>query len=189
MTADADPVEARAEDARLIAGVLAGDERAFREMYRAHARGLHLLALRLTRGLQADAEDVLQEAWHRAVRSLPGFEARSSLRTWLASIVVRCALEKNRANGRGSSATPLDVPSRSEERSEEGRASRRLDLERAFERLPEGFRTVLVLHDLEGYRHCDIADLLGVSEGTSKSQLSRARGRMRELLGEDYARD
>ena len=60
-------------------------------------------------------------------------------------------------------------------------------VERAFEQLSAGFQTVLVLHDLEGYRHSDIAQMLGVTTGTSKSQLSRARARMRQALGEDYA--
>jgi RNA polymerase sigma factor (sigma-70 family) len=184
VTAGAEATSGRAVEARLIRGVLAGDEHAFRELYRVHARGLYLLALRLTRGVDADAEDVVQEAWRRAVGSLARFEGRSALRTWLGSIVVRCALEKNRANGRGPAASGVEPAAGAAE----GRAFRRLDLERAFALLPEGFRTVLVLHDLEGYRHGDIAKLLGITEGTSKSQLSRARARMRELLGEDYAR-
>jgi RNA polymerase sigma-70 factor (ECF subfamily) len=173
----------RAEEARLIAGVIGGREDAFREMYRAYGPRLYLLALRMTCGVDADAEDVVQEGWQRAVRGLEGFEGRSSLRTWLASIVVRCALEKYRADGPTPDCHSPECPVGNEEHE----ASSRVDLERAFEQLPEGFRTVLVLHDLEGYRHTDIAELLGVSEGTSKSQLSRARGRMRELLGEDYA--
>lgn len=164
--------------------MLAGDERAFRGLYRAHGPRMFRLALRLTGGLDADAEDVVQEAWRRAIRGLEGFEGRSSLATWLTSIVTRCALERHRANRRTADEEPGEIPlSPSQERT-----SSRLDLEHAFASLPPGFRTVLVLHDLEGYRHADIAELLGVSEGTSKSQLSRARARMRELLGEDYER-
>lgn len=184
MTDDDEVIRARAEEARVIDGVLAGHEEAFRELYRIHARRLYLLALRLTRGRDADAEDVVQEAWRRAVGSLGRFERRSSLRTWLSSIVVRCALERNRANGRGPDRSAAEPAVTGPERA----TFRRLDLERAFERLPEGFRTVLVLHDVQGYRHSDIADLLEITEGTSKSQLSRARARMRELLGDDYAR-
>lgn len=184
MTPDAERMPDRADEARLIAGVIGGREDAFRELYLAHGPRLYLLALRMTCGVDADAEDVVQEAWQRAVRGLEGFEGRSSLRTWLSGIVVRCALEKHRADGRTPDWLPVERPVGEEERG----APTRVDLERAFEQLPEGFRTVLVLHDLEGYRHTDIAELLGVSEGTSKSQLSRARGRMRELLGEDYAR-
>jgi RNA polymerase sigma-70 factor (ECF subfamily) len=140
--------------------------------------------VRLTGGLDADAEDVAQEAWRRAIRGLTEFEGRSSLATWLTSIVTRCALERRRASRSTTDTDPGDVPVPPRQ----AKTSSRLDLERAFAGLPAGFRTVLVLHDLEGYRHADIAELLGVSEGTSKSQLSRARARMRELLGEDYER-
>ncbi len=167
------------EEARLVGRVLDGDEAAFRKMYRAHVDRLYRLALRLTGGNDADAEDVVQEAWRRAVRGLGGFEGRSSLATWLSAIVTRCALEKHRADGPGVQAPGPRLEAAPREHTV-------LDLERAFERLPPGFRAVLVLHDLEGYRHRDIAELLGCSEGTSKSQLSRARARMRELLGEDY---
>lgn len=164
--------------------VLDGDEEAFRQLYRAHAERLFRHALRLTGGVDADAEDVVQEAWHRAVAGLEGFEGRSSLATWLAAIVTRCALERYRAERRTADMEAPEMPVEAGD----GRASGRLDLERAFEKLPPGFRAVLVLHDVEGYRHTDIADLMGIAEGTSKSQLSRARARMRELLGEDYER-
>jgi RNA polymerase sigma-70 factor (ECF subfamily) len=178
VTATAEAEEREVESA-LIRGVLRGDEGAFRSLYRAHAAALYRLAMRLCAGSDADAQDVVQEGWGRAVRGLDGFEGRSSLGTWLSSIVVRCALEHRRADRHGL-ALPLNAPGRSE------RPEARLDLERAFESLPEGFRTVLVLHDLEGYRHSDIAELLGITIGTSKSQLSRARARMREILGVDY---
>jgi len=172
------------DEARLVEGVLRGDEASFRILYRRHADRLFRLALRLTGGVDADAEDVMQESWRRAIGGLAGFEGRSSLITWLSSIVTRCALERHRVARRESEARPPDVVSPADA----GRTFRRLDLERAFEALPPGFRTVLVLHDIEGYRHADIAELLGVAAGTSKSQLSRARARMRELLGEDYER-
>lgn len=174
-----------ADEGRLIDRALRGDERAFRDLYGEHSARLFRLALRMTRGVDADAEDVLQEAWRRALEGLAGFERRSSLATWLSAIVVRCALEKHRADRWVVEGPSSEVPVGSGE----GSASSRLDLERAFERLPSGFRAVLVLHDLEGYRHADIAELLGVAEGTSKSQLSRARARMRELLGESYERE
>jgi len=173
-----------ASELRRIDAVLRGDERAFRELYRTHGPPLYRLALSLARGLDADAEDIVQEAWRRAVKGLDGFERRSSLRTWLRAIVIRCALEKHRSDGRGT-----EMPSEAALASRGAPRSSGFDLERAFEQLPHGFRTVLVLHDLEGYRHTDIAELLGISEGTSKSQLSRARARMRELLGDDYARE
>ena len=175
------PEERRLDEGRLVERVLSGDEGAFRVLYRANTARLFRLALRLSGGVVADAEDLVQEAWHRAIRGLDRFEGRASLATWLSSIVTRCAMERFRTDRRDASSQAHAEPTVAAQDS-----ARRLDLEHAFEKLPTGFRSVLVLHDLEGYRHSDIAELLGVSEGTSKSQLSRARARMRELLGEDY---
>jgi RNA polymerase sigma-70 factor (ECF subfamily) len=171
------------EEGALIERVLAGDEAAFRSLYRAHATPLYRLALRLCGGRDESAEDVLQEAWSRAARRLDDFERRSSLRSWLNGFVVRCSLERTRWERRGgddlSEADAWPAPARD-------RAAERVDLERAFEALPAGYRSVLVLHDLQGYTHKDIGELLGVSPGTSKSQLSRARAWMRRALGQDY---
>ena len=177
-----DAPAARGDDA-LVDAMRGGDEGAFRAAYRTHAPSMYRLALRMTGGSDADAQDAVQEAWHRAVRGLEGFEGRASLGTWLRAIVARCALELGRKRTREASLPPDDAhpgPSLDPVGS--------MDLERAFESLPPGYRAVLVLHDLEGYRHADIAALMGVSEGTSKSQLSRARARMRQLLGDDYVR-
>ena len=152
-------------------------------MYSEYTPALFRLALRMTGGSDATAEDVLQEAWWRAVRGLPSFEARSSLRTWLSSIVVHCSLERIRWERRNGDAPPEEFPPAPESRD----SVSKIDLERAFEAMPPGYRAVLVLHDLEGYRHEDIGGLLGIASGTSKSQLSRARKWMRRALGHDYA--
>ena len=163
--------------------VLAGDEVAFRTMYRAHAPALYRLALRLTGGKVDAAEDVVQEAWARAVRRLGGFERRASLRTWLSRFVVNCALERIRWERRDGEALPEPegVAGPDAQPPEE-----RVDLERAFGLLPPGYRAVLVLHEVEGYTHEEIARVLGVSAGTSKSQLSRARAWLRRALGREY---
>jgi RNA polymerase sigma factor (sigma-70 family) len=158
--------------------VLAGDERAFRCLYREHATALYRLALRFLAGDEASAED----AWARAVRGLSGFEGRAALRSWLSAIVVRCCLERIRWERRGGERLADDVPSPVVGASSEAR----VDLERAFEALPWGYRSVLVLHDIEGYTHEAIAGMLDISPGTSKSQLSRARASLRRSLGVDY---
>jgi RNA polymerase sigma-70 factor (ECF subfamily) len=171
------------EESALIDGVLAGDEAAFRSMYRSHSPALYRLALRMSGGREPTAEDVLQESWSRALRSLPGFERRSSLARWLSGIVVRCSLERIRRERWAGEELPDESTLTAAARD---RADERIDLERVFEALPPGYRSVLVLHDIEGYTHEDIAALTGVSPGTSKSQLSRARAFMRRALGFDY---
>jgi RNA polymerase sigma-70 factor (ECF subfamily) len=174
----------REDEAAAIRAVLAGNEAAFRALYRAHAPALYRLALRMTGGSDTAAEDVVQEAWARAVRGLARLEARASLATWLGRITTHCALERIRWERRGGEALPEPeaIPSPGRESPLE-----RVDLERAFEALPPGYRAVLVLHDVEGFTHEEIGGLLELSPGTSKSQLSRARAWLRRALGNDYA--
>ena len=168
------------DDERLLvdAVVQRGDERAFASLYDRHTPALYRLALRLTGGSDADAEDITHDAWVRAVERLGTFEWRAALRTWLSGIVIRCAHERNRATTRVAfedlAAGAEDVALRD--------SYDRLDLERAIAGLADGFRQVFVLHDVQGYTHEEIADLLGIEPGTSKSQLSRARRALRRAL-------
>ena len=115
--------------------------------------------------------------------ALAGFEFRSSFRTWITGIAVRCALESLRRPGR-LDAEYVEGLQRTQPAPPD--ASQRIDLERAFERLPPGYRVVLVLHDVEGYTHDEIGESLGIASGTSKSQLSRARAWLRSALGSEY---
>jgi RNA polymerase sigma factor (sigma-70 family) len=155
------------------------DEHAFRALYRRHTPRLHRFALRLAAGDPADAEDVVHETWVRAVLGLPTFAWRSALPTWLAGIAVNCIRERWRPDP----AALADVPEPATDDRQLTGLPDRLDLERAIARLPAGGRAVLVLHDLEGYTHEEIAAALGIEAGTSKSQLSRARQSLRRLLG------
>lgn len=171
-----------AEDRSLVAGfLLHRDERSFRILYRRHSPALLLLILRLVRGDHGDAEDALQSAWIRAVERLPEFRWESSLRTWLTGIAINCARELLRQRQRRRDTEPI-------ERADEGAlppiapSVSRLDLEEAIADLPDGYREVLVLHDIEGYTHLEIGTLLGIQSGTSKSQLLRARRAIRARL-------
>ena len=157
-------------DSVLIARVIARDEAAFRQLYRRHMPAMYAAARRLA-SRDTTVEDVLQEAWLRAVRQLVGFRGDSSLRTWLIGITIRCALESCRRPAVMSAADPddLSVPA----------VVPAVDLETAIAALADGYRQVLLLHDLYGYTHAEIAALLGIDEGTSKSQLSRARAALR----------
>lgn len=166
-------------DAELVERVLSeGDEVAFRELYRRHSPVLFRLAMRLLGGRDPDAADVLQEAWCRAFGTLRRFSGHSSLRTWLAGVVVNCSREHVRSRAQSRSipsagrASPTAGPSRETE----------LDVRRALDALPQGFREVLVLHDVGGYTHEEIALILDIAPGTSKSQLSRGRRALRNEL-------
>ena len=155
------------------------DEAAFQALYLRHAPNVYRFALRLTAGDVLEAEDLMQDTWIKAAHGLAGFEWRSEFRTWLMGIALNRFRERVRADGRR-------IPTVEGEREvpvETGEPGEAIDLERAIALLPPGFRTVLVLHDVEGFTHREIADGLGISEGTSKSQLHEARRAMRRLLG------
>ncbi len=161
--------------------LLTRDESIFRLLYRRHAPALWRLALRLCGGDANRAEAIVQEAWMRAVERLRGFEWKSTLRTWLAGIVVYCHREalRHEIQQRERFQEPdagLLVAARVED------PALRMDVAAAFSQLPEGYRTVLTLHDLEGYRHDEIAAMLGIAVGTSKSQLHHARQAFREIF-------
>ncbi len=154
---------------------MTGGEGAFRALYRAHTPALYALALRLTGGDQHEAEDLVQETWVRATRRLSTFRGESALRTWLCGVLVNVRRERMRSAWR--MVDGLDVEAVSPPRDDAA-----FDLERAITALPEGARDIFILHDIYGYEHREIAEMLGVVEGTSKSQLSRARTLLRKAL-------
>ena len=164
--------------------LLAGDERAVRQLYRRHTPRLFQFVLRLLGGVEGDAEDLVQETWVRAVECLDGFRWESSLSTWLCGIGLNlCRDLWRRRNGRELEWEPSrDLPAA------EVPSEARIDLERALALLPSGYRTVLILHDLEGCTHDEIGARLGIAAGTSKSQLSHARRAVRALLDPETAR-
>ena len=170
------------EDRTLVARFLARrDEPSFSALYDRHAGGMYALGWRLS-GSASEAEDLLQEVWIRAAERLGEFRWESSLRTWLCGILVRRWKEVCRARGRRPETVELaEVPGPG---GTEGNPGERLDVEAALQALPEGYREIVVLHDVNGYTHAEIAALLGIEEGTSKSQLARGRERLRSLLGD-----
>jgi RNA polymerase sigma-70 factor (ECF subfamily) len=169
-----------ASDRSLAEAVLRDrDARAFGMLYDRHTPYLYRFALRLLGGDELAAQDVVHDAWVRAVERLGGFEWRSSLRTWLAGIALNFARAARRADARTVELADDAAPS--SDAALDG-AYDRVDLERAIAALPIGARQVFVLHDVEGWTHDAIAAALGVNEGTSKSQLSRARALLRARL-------
>lgn len=160
-----------------------GDEAAFRQLYRRHTPRLFRFALGLTGGRVSDAEDVIQEMWLRALRGLDRFRWDAQLGTWLRSI----ALNVWRSSRRRKDSQWLELEEQMVEGQEPPPPDARVDLERALPLLPAGCRAVVLLHDSEGLTHAEIGEMLGISPGTSKSQLFKGRRRLRRLLsaGED----
>ncbi len=154
-----------------------GDERAFRSLYRRHTPALYPFVLRLLGGVEADAEDVVQETWLHAVGSLRRFRWESSFRTWLLGIGLNQSRDVLRRRARAQSARP-----RADSVARYAPAEERMDLERAIASLPDGYRSVLLLHDVQGFTHEEISERLEIAVGTSRSQLHHARRALRGLL-------
>ncbi len=155
-----------------------GDEDAFRTLYGRYTPGLYRFALRVLGGNEFDAEDVVQQTWVNAVEGLDRFRWDASLRSWLFGI----ALNGCRGLFRRRDAGWLDLEQGPEVPAPRTSPHDRIDLEAALTRLPPGYRTVVVLHDVEGFTHEEIGERLGISPNTSKSQLSRGRRMLRLLL-------
>jgi RNA polymerase sigma-70 factor (ECF subfamily) len=166
--------------------VRTADVPAFEELYRQHSTRLFNLAWRMC-GTRADAEDLLQEIFLLAYRKLPDFRGEAAIGTWLYRLAMnRCLDHLKSRHVRTSGVTaPLDeqnMPAELTRRPRTDCETRKLDLERAIARLPDGARAAFLLHDVEGFQHQEIAAILGISEGTSKSQVHKARLRLRGLL-------
>ena len=156
---------------------------AFEELYRLHAGRVYNLACRLT-GNVSDGEDLMQEIFVQVFRKLDGFKGESAVSTWIYRLATNQCLDFLR--GREAKARRLTDPFEHETmlRPHVARPLRadRLDLERAISRLAPGYRAAFVLHDVEGFEHHEVADILGIAEGTSKSQVHKARLKIREYL-------
>ena len=170
-----------ASEAADVALAAAGDSQAFERLYRRHAARTHSLVRRML-GAEADADEVTQDVFVRAWEKLGTFRGEAAFGTWLHRLAVNVALNWRKSAARSrrrfDEETPTEVLAGRQDRGAE-----RMDLEEAIRRLPPGARQVFVLHDVEGFRHEEIAGLMGVTEGTSKAQLHRARMLLRGYLG------
>jgi RNA polymerase sigma-70 factor, ECF subfamily len=168
----------------LVARCRAGEVEAFETLYREHASRLYTLACRMA-GSREDGEDLLQEIFLQAYRKLGSFKGDSSIGTWLYRLALNHCLDyvRSRRAKMNKLTETLDAETSFEPTARRDTPIARMDLERAVERLPEGCREAFVLHDVEGFDHKEVADLLGIAEGTSKSQVFKARMKLRGFLG------
>jgi RNA polymerase sigma-70 factor (ECF subfamily) len=180
----------RESDAELLRLAKEGDEDAFAALFNAHRIKVYSLSFRMT-GNTAEAEDLTQEAFLQVFRKLATFRGDSALSTWIYRVAFNTILMHFRK--KGLRQLSLEEPIRGEcsaAKREYGRADERLAssvdriaLARAIKELPAGYRTIFLMHEVKGYDHREISRLLRCSVGNSKSQLHRAKIKMRELMG------
>lgn len=188
--------ESNLTEAEAIRQAKDGDAAAFEYLYKAHCRRVYGVCLRITKN-RAEAEDLTQQAFLQLFRKIGTFRGESGLSTWLHRVTVNIALmhlrrkkpaeilatdmERDSSNGEGSlEHGPGDTSMLG--------AIERLNLMRSIRKLPAGYKQLFLLHDVMGYRHSEIAKLVGCSTGCSKSQLHKARKRLRRLLQGEQAR-
>jgi RNA polymerase sigma-70 factor, ECF subfamily len=176
--------DVRNADLELAGKIRSGDGAAFEQLYQQHATRLYNLAYRMA-GTANDAEDLLQDIFLLAYRKVGSFRGESSLGTWLYRLAMNHCLDvlRSRQSRMGQQTDSLDedaapVPAAAPVLG----AVSRIDLERAIGRLPHACRAAFLLHDVEGFGHHEVGAILGISEGTSKSQVHKARLRIRAYL-------
>ena len=185
-SAPAETTPAAEADLGLARAAATGDMGAFEALYRRHAGRVHGVIARLVGHHGARAEDLTQDTFVRAWQALPGYRFESAFGTWLHRLAVNTALMDLRA-ARSRPTLDVDEDALADVGTQDsaGHATALgLDLERAVATLPPRARAVLVLYDVEGWKHEEIADALGMAVGSSKAQLHRARGLLRERLGD-----
>jgi RNA polymerase sigma-70 factor (ECF subfamily) len=178
-------------DFELAKKAAAGDGVAFEELYRRHYRRVYALTLRMM-GNPTEAEDMTQDVFLQLFNKIGMFRGESAFTTWLHRMTVNQVLMHFRKKSTRSELltdegeTPVQIV--------QGTANPgampvidRISLEKALNELPVGYRTVFVLHDVEGYDHYEVAEMLGIAEGTSKSQLHKARLKLRQLIKQQAA--
>ncbi len=174
---DVKRADAEAADAALAAS---GDASAFERLYRAHVARIHSLASRMTSGEHAD--ELTQDVFVRAWEKLSTYRGEAAFGTWLYRLAVNLILGKRATMSRlrerlqNGDEMLQTLPTRAET------VDLAVDFESAIERLPDGAKQVFVLHDVEGFKHKEIGAMLGVTAGTSKAQLHRARMALREYV-------
>ena len=163
-----------------VALAVAGDARAFERLYRRHVGRIHTLCRRMV-GDEL-CEDVTQDVFIRAWDKLELFGGRSAFGTWLYRLAINVCLARRKKAGKRRERFRHDEVAMERARSRRVQTESRMDLDRAIDLLPDRARQVFVLHDVEGYKHREVAELLGISAGTSKSQLHEARMALRKHL-------
>lgn len=171
----------RGEEQALIARVLAGDRIAERELYDAHATCVFRLAYRMC-GNAEQARDLTQESFIRVFAQLPRFRGEAALSSWVYRVALSVVANGRRRERRRETTDIDTIGPIADERVPDADADLKVKLFAAIDALPEIYRVTMVMHDIEGFTHVEIAEATGVAVGTSKSRLSIARARLRATL-------
>ncbi len=170
------------DDRKLVTDYLnTKSEGSFLKLYHSKTPRLYKTALRLTQDVEL-SQEIVQQMWIVAIRKLPDFEWRSELMNWLTAILFNLYRTARRSRERLSELSPRHIELATEK---ELAVDLSIDLESAISQLPPGYRQIIILYDIEGYKHREVAELLDISEGTSKSQLFYARKAIREYLSDN----
>ncbi len=185
-SAEAFKQPAKCTDYELTQRAACGDMSAFEELYERHNRRVYSLCLRMTQNV-AEAEDLAQEVFIQLYRKVGSFRGDSQFTTWLHRMTVNQVLMHFRKKSARPEMTAVDdqTPTRIVDGTENPARMPvvdRIALDKAIAELPVGYRTIFILHDVEGYQHEEIAKMLGLAVGTSKSQLHKARLKLRKLI-------
>ena len=172
--------EAAGDDASDVAAAAAGDVRAFERVYRRHVARIHSTAVRML-GVE-EADDATQDVFVRAWQRLGQFRGDSAFGTWLFRLAVNVMLSRREVVAIRQKRHVDDAELVETLSSRDASPELSLDFQAAIDRLPPGMRQIFVLHDIEGYKHDEIAAMLGIAQGTSKSQLHRVRMALRKYL-------
>lgn len=178
--------QVRAEEQDLVARCRKGDWGAFETIYRRHSTSLYNLAYRMV-GNPTDAEDLLQEVFLLVYNKLESFQGQAALGTWLYRIATNRCLDhlRSRAKRNQSKTDSLDQGyERADVATPKETTTERMDLDRCIAKLPDSYRAAFLLYDVQGFEHREVANILGVAEGTSKSLVHKARLKIRECLGQ-----
>ncbi len=186
---DAKKQQGKLSEAEAIERAKQGDAAAFEALYNLHKRRVYSLCLRMTANTAA-AEDLTQEAFLQLFRKIGTFRGESAFSTWLHRMAVNVVLMQLRK--KGLAIVPLEENIETEEETPKKELGAddprlagsidRMQLQRSIASLPPGYRMIFLLHDVEGYEHNEIAEMVGCSIGNSKSQLHKARMKLREIL-------
>jgi RNA polymerase sigma-70 factor, ECF subfamily len=183
MIAASNAVPIAMDDTSDVALAAAGDRQAFERLYRTHSNRVYSLCARMS-GSRTKGEELTQDVFVRTWEKLPQFRGESAFSTWLHRLAVNVVLNARKTDSKRDSRTEEseDGDDKWDEAARAPMHLERMDLKRAIDRLPAGARKVFVLHDIEGYKHEEIAEMCGITAGGSKAQLHRARLLLREAL-------